>query len=126
MALGGGTLAAGAFLPWLTLYGGLHVLAGTFGPVGKGLAFLGLAMMGLALHAMRRPAPRGIALAAGLGAVALAVVVHRWLAAQAFVADPDHLMLVPALGDGLRIAAAGAIVTMLGAVLSWRATTFEG
>lgn len=126
MALGGSTIAAGAFLPWITLYGGLHVLAGTFGPVGKGLALLGVGMMILAALGVRRPGSRGVRAAAALAVAALLVIVQRWVAAESFVANPDHLMLVPAVGDGLRIAATGAMIAIVGAILSWRATTFEG
>src|SRR5438034_7080912 len=54
---GGGLMAIGAFLPWLTLYAGLHPLRGVIGLNGRVLAAGGAVCLVAGLRGWLRPTP---------------------------------------------------------------------
>jgi hypothetical protein len=108
---GGVLMAIGAFLPWLTLYAGLHPLRGVIGWNGRILAAGGAVCFVAGVRGWLRPAP-GVRWVVALVGGALAGF-GVWLIVQLFItyrhmrANP---MLVPRLGPGLFIAVAGALV----------------
>ena len=108
---GGALMAIGAFLPWLTLYAGLHPLRGVIGLNGRVLAAGGAVCFVAGVRGWLRPAPRVRWVVALLGGALAGFGV--WLIIQLLVTY-HHLranpMLVPRLGPGLFIAVAGALV----------------
>jgi len=108
---GGGLMAIGAFLPWLTLYAGLHPLRGVIGLNGRVLAAGGAVCLVAGVRGWVRPTP-GVRWVVALLSGALAGF-GGWLIVQLLITY-HHLranpMLVPRLGPGLFIAVAGALV----------------
>jgi len=108
---GGALMAIGAFLPWLTLYAGLHPLRGVIGLNGRVFAAGGAVCLVAGVRGWSRPAP-GVRWVVALFGGALAVF-GIWLIVQLLITY-RHLranpMLVPRLGPGLFIAVAGALV----------------
>ncbi len=108
---GGALMAIGAFLPWLTLYAGLHPLPGVIGLNGRVLAAGGAVCLAAGVRGWVRPAPVVRWVVALLGGAFAGFGV--WLIVQLLItyhqlrANP---MLVPRLGPGLFIAVAGALV----------------
>ena len=108
---GGALMAIGAFLPWLTLYAGLHPLRGVIGLNGRVLAAGGAVCLVAGVRGWVRPAP-GVRWVVALVGGALAVF-SVWLMVQLLITYRDlhaNPMLVPRLGPGLFIAVAGALV----------------
>src|SRR5437763_12291951 len=56
---GGAMMATGAFLPWLTLFAGLHPLRGVIGLNGRVLAAGGAVCLVAGIRGWLRPAPWG-------------------------------------------------------------------
>ena len=108
---GGALMAIGAFLPWLTLYAGLHPLRGVIGLNGRVFAAGGAVCLVAGVRGWMRPAP-GVRWVVALFGGSLAVF-GIWLIVQLLITY-RHLranpMLVPRLGPGLFIAVAGALV----------------
>jgi len=108
---GGALMALGAFLPWLTLYAGLHPLRGVMGWNGRVLAAGGAVCVVAGVWGWLRPAPGVRWVVALLGGALAGFGI--WLIVQLFITY-RHLranpMLVPRLGPGLFIAVAGALV----------------
>jgi len=108
---GGAMMATGAFLPWLTLFAGLHPLRGVIGLNGRVLAAGGAVCLVAGIRGWLRPASWvrwAVALlggaSAGFGAW---LIVQLLITYRRLGANP---MLVPRLGPGLFIAVAGALV----------------
>jgi hypothetical protein len=112
-ATGGALLALGAWLPWLTLYGGLHPLRGTMGAYGQVMFAGGVAAAAGAALVFRRPHQGGIPLLLG---AAGAVAFLGWLLVSGLPAQLEVLrenpFLVAATGPGPRVALAGALLLM--------------
>ena len=108
---GGGLMAIGAFLPWLTLYAGLHPLRGVIGLNGRVLAAGGAVCLVAGVRGWVRPAPVVrwvVALVGGaLAGFGVWLIVQLLITYHHLRANP---MLVPRLGPGLFIAVAGALV----------------
>ena len=108
---GGGLMAIGAFLPWLTLYAGLHPLRGVIGLNGRFLAAGGAVCLVAGVRGWVRPAPVVrwvVALVGGaLAGFGVWLIVQLLITYHHLRANP---MLVPRLGPGLFIAVAGALV----------------
>ena len=104
-------MAIGAFLPWLTLYAGLHPLRGVIGLNGRVLATGGAVCLVAGVRGWLRPAPSVWWVVGVLGGALAGFGV--WLMAQLLItyhqlrANP---MLVPRLGPGLFLAVGGALV----------------
>src|SRR5438094_7264970 len=99
---GGGLMAIGAFLPWLTLYAGLHPLRGVIGLNGRFLVAGGAVCLVAGVRGWLRPTPGvrwGVALLGG----ALAGF-GVWVGAESLITY-SHLggnpLLVPPLGTGV-------------------------
>lgn len=109
--LGGAGVIAGAALPWLTIFGGLQSFSGLLGPNGQVLAAGGVAavLLGIAYGGWG-PA----SLRYGIGGVGLALAVFSvYLLVQLLaVYRTLHGMFLPALGPGVFVAAAGALVIL--------------
>jgi len=104
-------IVLGAFLPWLSLFAGLHPMRGVIGLNGRLLAVGGALCLVAGVRYWQRPAPRlrhAVAvLAWGLAGFTL------WLMIQLFVTYRDlraNGMLVPRLGPGLFLALVGSLV----------------
>jgi hypothetical protein len=108
---GGALLAIGAFLPWLTLFAGLHPLPGVIGLNGRVFAAGGAVCLVAGVRAWLRPAPVirwVVALLSGaLAGFGVWLIVQLLITYRHLRANP---MLVPRLGPGLFIAVAGALV----------------
>src|SRR5436190_11554199 len=93
---GGGLMAIGSFLPWLTLFAGLHPLRGVIGLNGRVLATGGAVCLVAGVRCWRRPAPGLERAVAALGWACTGCAI--WLTVQLFITyrelrtDP---MLVP-------------------------------
>lgn len=115
----GALITIGAFLPWLSLFAGLHPMRGVIGLYGRLVAGGGIGCVLAGVAYWRRPA-RGLRWTlAVLGWVLAGVTI--WLTAQLLVTyrelrtDP---LLVPQLGPGLFLALGGSLA--VGAALALR------
>jgi hypothetical protein len=111
-------IAIGAFLPWLSLFAGLHPLRGVIGLNGRLLAAGGVVGLVAGVCYWRRPVPRLRQAVAVLGWVLAGFSI--WLTAQLLLTYRDlraNPMLVPQLGPGLFLALAGGLVSVTTAAL---------
>ncbi len=105
----GAAVIAGAALPWLTVFAGLHSYSGLAGLNGRVLAAGGAAAMVLgAWYAARGRT----SLRYAIGALGFALALFSaYLMAQLLVTYHSlHGMFVPALGPGVFVAAGGALL----------------
>lgn len=108
---GGGSVIAGAALPWLSVYHGLDTYSGTAGTNGHLLVAGGAAVVLLGLWYARSSNVRLRYLLGGLG-FALAVF-SAYLLAQLLAVDRQlQGDFLPALGPGVFVAAAGALLVL--------------
>jgi hypothetical protein len=120
--LGGGLVMAGALLPWLTLFAGLHPYPGIMGLWGKLLFAAGAATAAagaacvLTSHRFA-PAVCGV-MGPALVAASVFLVVRQQAAYRELVAS--HPMMVPGMGPGLYVALAGAAVATVVMFAAWR------
>lgn len=121
--VGGALIAIGAFLPWLSLYAGLHPLRGVIGLNGRLLVTGGAVCLGAGVRYWRRPTP---GLERGMAVLGWAVTGYAvWLIAQLFITYRElrtNPMLVPRLGPGLFLALAGSLVAGATATIACTAT----
>lgn len=119
--VGGALIAIGAFLPWLSLFAGLHPLRGVIGLNGRLLAVGGVICLVAGVGCWRRAAPgmqRGVAvLGCALAGFAVWLIVRLLTTYRDLSANP---MLVPRLGPGLFVALAGALLAGTTAALRLR------
>jgi hypothetical protein len=107
--VGGGLMVIGAFLPWLSLYAGLHPLRGVIGLNGRIVAAGGLACLIAGVVAWLRPRASARRIAVGLGCGVAGFT--SWLIVQQFILYRElSPMLVPRLGVGLFVALAGSVL----------------
>src|SRR2546425_7819565 len=124
-AVGGALMAIGAFLPWLSLFAGLHPLRGVIGLNGRLLAVGGAACLVAGVRCWRRPAPKLEWAVAALGWAFTGFGI--WLTVQLLITYRElrtNPMLVPRLGPGLFLALFGALLAGATAALrlpAWRA-----
>ncbi len=115
--VGGGLVALGAFLPWLSFFAGLYPVRGILGLWGRLLVAGGAACALAGLRQLRRPGPRlhlGIALLGG-GLTGFA----GWLTLQLLLTLRQlqaNAMLAPRLGPGLFVVLAGTLVASIPAL----------
>ena len=119
--VGGALIATGAFLPWLSLFAGLHPLRGVIGLNGRLLAAAGAVCLVAGVRYWQRPA-RGLQRAvAVLGWVltpfATYLAVQLLDSYRELRANP---MLVPRLGPGLFLALLGSLLAAATALPSSR------
>ncbi len=121
---GGALITIGAFLPWLSLFAGLHPLRGVIGLNGRLLAAGGAVCVVAGVRCWRRPVP---GLEQVLAAFAWACTGFAiWLTVQLFITYRElraNPMLVPRLGPGLFLALLGSLLAGGTAALgltSWR------
>ncbi len=122
LTLGGGLMiAAGALLPWLSLYGGLHSYPGITGLYGRVLLVLGVVAVMVALM----PAPKArLVLSAsliGLGITAAILAATRLTHTRALVSSGEAVMLVPSVGPGLMVVLFGSALVVVGGLTRLRA-----
>jgi hypothetical protein len=119
-ALGGAAVVTGAALPWLTVFNGLKSYSGTLGLNGRLLAAGGVVAIVLALwYGVRGRNAARYALATVGFALAL---FSAYLVAQLLVAYRSlEGMFLPALGPGVFLAAAGALLIMATLLIDPRA-----
>lgn len=117
-------VASGAFLPWLSLFAGLHPLRGVIGLNGRLLAAGGVLCLAAGVRYWQRPGLRWRRTVAVLGWGLTGFTT--WLIVQLLVTYRDlhaNPMLVPRLGPGLFLALVGSLVTAATAsCLNWRNT----
>ena len=104
-------VAGGAFLPWLSLFAGLHPMRGVLGLNGRLLAAGGVLCLVAGVRYWQRPAPRLRWTVAVLGWGLTGFTI--WLTVQLFISYRElraNPMLVPRLGPGLFLALAGSLV----------------
>lgn len=108
---GGLLLAAGALLPWMSLFAGLHQYAGVDGLYGR-LVLAGGVLVGLGGALMyTRPHRFTRTLVGGLGLLLVAFGVWILIGLGATTRQlGDHPTLVARPGPGLFVALAGALV----------------
>jgi hypothetical protein len=115
----GALIVCGAFLPWLSLFAGLHPLRGVVGLYGRLVAAGGMGCAFAGVAYWRRPAA-GLRWALAVLAWVLAGST-TWLTVQLFLTYHNlhaNPMVVPQLGPGLFLALAGSL--MVGATLGLR------
>jgi len=119
--VGGALIATGAFLPWLSLFAGLHPLRGVIGLNGRLLAAAGAVCVVAGVRCWQRPA-RGLQRAvAVLGWVLIPFATY--LAVQLLDSYRElraNPMLVPRLGPGLFLALLGSLLAAATALPSSR------
>jgi len=119
--VGGALIATGAFLPWLSLFAGLHPLRGVIGLNGRLLAAAGAVCVVAGVRCWQRPA-RGLQRAVGvLGWVLIPFATY--LAVQLLDSYRElraNPMLVPRLGPGLFLALLGSLLAAATALPSSR------
>ena len=119
--VGGALIATGAFLPWLSLFAGLHPLRGVIGLNGRLLAAAGAVCLVAGVRYWQRPAPRLQRAVAVLGwvltAFAICLAVQLFNSYRELRANP---MLVPRLGPGLFLALLGSLLAAATALPSSR------
>jgi hypothetical protein len=122
-AIAGGVLmAAGAFLPWLSLYAGLYPLRGVIGLNGRIVAAGGAICLAAGITSWLRPASRVRSLVALVGGGLTGFCV--WLIVQLLITYRNlgtNPMLVPRLGPGLFVAVAGSLLAGASAITLWSA-----
>ena len=107
---GAATVIAGSYATWATFYAGLISRNGVD---GHGKYFIGLAAasMLVALLATRRGVSRALTLLIAPAGITIALMALRDIRNfDAFVHDPASGLYVPAMGNGLYIVLAGAIL----------------
>src|SRR5881409_1624265 len=119
--VGGALIATGAFLPWLSLFAGLHPLRGVIGLNGRLLAAAGAVCLVAGVRYWQRPAPRLQRAVALLGwvltAFAICLTLQLFNSYRELRANP---MLVPRLGPGLFLALLGSLLAEATALPSSR------
>jgi len=119
--VGGALIATGAFLPWLSLFAGLHPLRGVIGLNGRLLAAAGAVCLVAGVRYWQRPAPRLQRAVALLGwvltAFAICLTLQLFNSYRELRANP---MLVPRLGPGLFLALLGSLLAAATALPSSR------
>jgi len=104
----------GAFLPWLTLFAGLHPLRGIIGLNGRIIALGGAICLGAGMVGWLRPRKSARRIALVLGYCLTGFML--WLMVQQFILFHElrmNAMLVPRLGPGLFVSLAGALAVAL-------------
>jgi hypothetical protein len=122
-AIAGGVLmAAGAFLPWLSLYAGLYPLRGVIGLNGRIVAAGGAVCLAAGVTSWLRPARsvRWVVALVGGGLTGFGgwLIVQLLITYRNLGANP---MLVPQLGPGLFVAVAGSLLAGASAITLWSA-----
>jgi len=110
-AVGGALITIGAFLPWLSLFAGLHPLRGVLGLYGRVLAAGGALCLVAGVTYWRRPAPRLERAVAALGVALTGFGI--WLTVQLLITYHElraNPMLVPRLGPGLFLVLVGSLL----------------
>lgn len=109
--VGGALVAIGSFLPWLSLFAGLHPLRGVIGLNGRVLAAGGALCVVAGIQYWQRPALR---LKRAVAALAWALTGFAiWLTIQLLSTYRElrtNPMLVPRLGPGLFLALMGSLL----------------
>jgi hypothetical protein len=127
--IGGGAVAGGAWLPWMSYFAGLVPLRGIIGLNGRLLLAVGVAggLLGVAMvRSARRPRVRRVARRAtavlGLGTAAAA----GWLllgVRELTRIHQSNAMLAPRPGSGLFVVLAGSSILVLTALVPDRTTS---
>ena len=114
---GGALLGAGAALPWLTFFAGLHRLSGLTGLHGRSLLAAGAlcALAGLVLGVRDSRAARGLLLALGAAALLLTLWVIAGLRETLQALAREQPMLVAQPGYGVALCVAGALLVTVAA-----------
>lgn len=114
-------VVGGAFLPWLSLFAGLHPMRGVIGLNGRLLAAGGILCLLAGVYYWRHPAPRlGRALAvlaAGLTGFSIWLTIQLFITYHGLRTNP---MLVPRLGPGLFIALGGSLAVAVATTAALR------
>ena len=113
VALGAATVIAGSYATWATFYAGL---VSRNGIDGHGKYFIGLAAASMlaALLATRRGVSRSLTMLIVPASIAIALIALRDIRNfNTFVHDPASGLYVPAMGNGLYIVLAGAILMII-------------
>lgn len=117
-ALGGALIVAGAWLPWFSLYAGLHPLRGITGLNGRLLLAGGAAaaVVGLALLVRDDRRRRGLLGSLGVGLA----VFSAWLllgVPTTYRTMQENPMLVARIGPGLFVVLLGALLVVAAAFI---------
>ena len=114
---GGALLIAGAFLPWLSLFAGLHPLRGVIGLNGRLIVVGGVVCLVSGAIEWLHPsiAARRISLALG---VALTAFAGWLLMQQAALYHELSPMLAPRRGIGLFVALAGSLLAAMSGLVA--------
>jgi hypothetical protein len=114
---GGALVMAGAALPWLTLYAGLHQYPGTMGLYGQAIFAAGAAAVVGGIIALRVRPPWLALGTSAFGAAVFAFAAWLFAGLQEIVHRPDTAMLVPRAGPGLFVVLGGAALLAIGSRL---------
>lgn len=127
--VGGALITIGAFLPWLSLFAGLHPLRGVIGLNGRVLAAGGALCLAAGVRCWQRSTPRLQRAVAALGWALTGFAI--WLTIQLLITYRElraNPMLVPRLGPGLFLALAGSLLaggTVALRLTGWRARHYR-
>ena len=112
-------IAIGGWLPWLSLYAGLHPMRGVIGPYGRVIVGGGAACVLAGVRYWRGPTT---GLRWALACLGWALVgITTWLTAQLLITYRElqaNPMLVPRLGPGLFLALGSSV--LVGVTVSFR------
>lgn len=110
---GGALAAAGALLPWFTLYAGLYQYTGTVGLYGRLILAAGLLAIATGLVTLRMqnalPARAGLV----FGLMLLAFSAWLYVGLVEIVHRPESVMIVARAGPGLILVLSGAALMAL-------------
>ncbi len=116
---GGMLVILGTWLPWFTLYAGLHPLRGIAGLNGRLLAAAGLLAAAFSVMMLTNPRP---AWRWALGALGLVTTLFStWILAgvpATYRTMQENPLLVAQTGPGLWVVLCGALLVMAGAITS--------
>lgn len=118
-AVGGLLIAAGAVLPWITLYGGLHPLRGILGLYGQLLFAVGIGCATAALFLARSPRRLGSLLLSAAGGV---FAFASWLAFGRIPGTLERMQenpfLIAGQGNGPHVALLGALLVLAAGIIA--------
>jgi hypothetical protein len=118
LIVGGPLLMAGAALPWLTLFAGLHPYGGLIGPYGWGIFAAGAVALASGFAILRARPPWAGWASAIMGCAVLVFAVWLLAGLEQIIHRPSAMMLVPRAGPGLFVVLSGAAIIVLASLPS--------
>lgn len=115
---GGSLLMAGAALPWLTLFAGLHPYSGLVGMYGWLIFGAGVIALAAGVATLRITPAWAAWATTVFGCVVLGFALWLMAGLQQTIHRPAAMMFVPRPGPGLFVVLSGAAIIVLGSLPS--------